>query len=349
MKFSTAFFLILPLFISNVAAVTIPEPRLAARQNTGKGRGGGGGGGNNNQNQAGNNGNGGGDPQTSPTLDPRVIAKGFAQNGQNPPVAGQVASLTSTNNFINFCLTVPNLPITDGKQVTTGSCNPAPIGAIPSVDNMPSAKFVFPKNGGTVGANQAFTIQMAIKNLNTGNFVNAQANYFAAPQQLKNGQIVGHSHVVVESLTALDQTTPTDPKKFAFFKGLNGAAAGGVLTADVTAGLPAGAYRLCSINTSSNHQPAIVPVAQHGSLDDCVYFTAGNGGGKGGANNGGANNGGANNGGANNGGANNGAANNGGGANTATKTGAAATATAKGGNGGKNNGGGGRNRRFFLF
>lgn len=45
----------------------------------------------------------------------------------------------------------------------------------------------------------------------------------------------------------------------------------GVLTADVTAGLPAGAYRLCSINSSSNHQPVIVAVAQHGSLDDCVY------------------------------------------------------------------------------
>jgi hypothetical protein len=60
---------------------------------------------------------------------------------------------------------------------------------------------------------------MAIKNLQTGNFVNAQANYFSAPQQL-NGQgiIVGHSHVVVETLHALDQTTPNDPTKFAFFK-----------------------------------------------------------------------------------------------------------------------------------
>jgi hypothetical protein len=60
---------------------------------------------------------------------------------------------------------------------------------------------------------------MAINNLETGNFVNAQANYFSAPQQL-NGQgiIVGHSHVVVETLQALDQTTPNDPTKFAFFK-----------------------------------------------------------------------------------------------------------------------------------
>ncbi len=53
-------------------------------------------------------------------LDPRVIAKGFANDGQDVPAVGQVASLTSTNNFINFCLTVANTPITDGKQVTTG-------------------------------------------------------------------------------------------------------------------------------------------------------------------------------------------------------------------------------------
>ena len=84
---------------------------------------------------------------------------------------------------------------------------------------MPSAKFQNPKNGDTIPANQAFTISMAIQNLETGNFVNAQQNYFAAPQQLNGqGQIIGHSHVVVEQLTALDQTTPTNPTKFAFFK-----------------------------------------------------------------------------------------------------------------------------------
>lgn len=215
------------------------------------------------------------DPQSSLTLDPKVIATGFADDGQDVPTAGQVASLTSKNNFINFCLTVPNLPITNGKQITTGSCNPAPMGVIPSSDNMPSAKFVFPKNGDTsIKANTAFTIQMAVANFQTGAFVNAQENYFAAPQTVNaQGQIIGHSHVVVESLTALDQTTPTDPKKFAFFKGLNDAAVNGILTADVADGLPAGVYKLSSINTAANHQPVLVPIAQHGSLDDAVYFT----------------------------------------------------------------------------
>jgi hypothetical protein len=219
---------------------------------------------------------GGNDPQTSLTLDPAVIAKGFANNGQDVPAAGQVASLTSTNNFINFCLTVPNLPLTDGKQITTGSCNPAPIGVIPSTDNMPSAKFVSPVNNDNFDANTAFTITMAITNIETGNFVNAQENYFAAPQQVNSGgQIIGHSHVTIDSLASVTDTAPTNPKNFVFFKGINGAAVNGQVTADVDKGLPAGAYRLCSINSSSNHQPVIVPVAQHGSLDDCVYFTVG--------------------------------------------------------------------------
>ncbi|KAJ3858623.1 hypothetical protein EV359DRAFT_52025, partial [Lentinula novae-zelandiae] len=207
------------------------------------------------------------DAQSSLTLDPRVIATGFLNNGQDVQEAGQVASLTSNNNFINYCLTQGNLPITNGLQTTTGSCNPAPIGTIPSVQNMPSAKFASPANGDTIAANTEFTITMNINNLDTGNFVNANENYFAAPQQLSaQGQIIGHTHVVIEALSDLAQTTPTNPQQFAFFKGVNTAAVNGAVTADVTSGVPAGAYRLCSINSSSNHQPVIVPIAQHGSL-----------------------------------------------------------------------------------
>ncbi|KAH9474986.1 Pathogenicity cluster 5 protein d [Psilocybe cubensis] len=216
----------------------------------------------------------GGDAQSSLTLDPKVIASGFANNGQDVPQAGQVASLTSTNNFINFCLTVPNLPITNGLQITTGSCNPAPMGVIPSTDNMPSSKFINPPNFGTIQAGQTFNIEMNIKGMQTGFFVNANENYFAAPQQLNaQGQIQGHSHVVVEQLDSLTQTTPLDAKNHVFFKGLNDAASNGVLSATVEGGLPAGVYRLASINTAANHQPALVPIAQHGSLDDWVYFT----------------------------------------------------------------------------
>jgi len=255
------------------AATTVASTTAAAPTATGavdNGAAGGAGGG-----ATGGGAGAGEDPQKSLTLDPKVIAPAFANNGQDVPSPGQVESLVSTNNFINFCLTVPNLPITNGQQITTGSCNPAPIGVIPSTANMPSAKFVSPKNNDVITAKTPFTITMNLNNMQAGSFVNAKENYFAAPQTLNNGgQIIGHTHVVIEALESLTQTTPTDPTKFVFFKGVNDAQVNGAVKADVTDGVPAGAYRMCSINSSSNHQPVIVPIAQHGSLDDCVYFTA---------------------------------------------------------------------------
>ncbi|KAH7912983.1 hypothetical protein BJ138DRAFT_1124720 [Hygrophoropsis aurantiaca] len=216
--------------------------------------------------------------QSSLTLLSSLVASNFAQNGQNTNTseAGEVASLTSTNNFINFCATLPNLPNTNGQQVKNGSCNPAPMGAIPSTSNMPSAKFVSPANMDVVPANTTFQVTLAIKGIETGFFVNADTNYFAAPQQVDStsGQIKGHSHIVIEALSSLSQTTPTDPTKFAFFLGLNSKADGkGQLYANVTGGLPEGAYKMSTINTAMNHQPVLVPVAQHGSLDDAIYFT----------------------------------------------------------------------------
>jgi len=225
---------------------------------------------------AANNNGGGGDAQTSLTLDPNVIAKGFANNGQDVPTAGQVASLTSTNNFINFCLTAGGKPLTNGQQIKTGSCNPAPMGIIAATTNMPSSKFVSPVNGQDIQPNTAFDIKMAVNHLETGNFVNAAENYYSAPQQVNGaGDIIGHTHFTVTDVGSFTSATPQDPNTFAFFKGVNGAAVGGVVTESVTAGLPAGVYRLCSINTDANHTPCLVAVAQHGTLDDCVYFSVG--------------------------------------------------------------------------
>jgi hypothetical protein len=208
------------------------------------------------------------------TLDPRVIQPNLALDGQQVPVAGQVPSLTSTNNFINFCLT-QNVPLTDGRQIRPGSCNVVPMGRIIAKTILPSAKFVFPKNFGTVPANQPFTIQLKVNNMQLGFFTNAQTNYYAAPAQVNDaGIIIGHTHVVIEPLTSLAQTEPANPVNFAFFKGVNsGPDNNGVVTADVTKGLPAGVYRLFSINTAANHQPVLASVAQHGSMDDGIYFT----------------------------------------------------------------------------
>lgn len=113
---------------------------------------------------------------------------------------------------------------------------------------------------------------MAVKNLVTGNFVNAASNYYSAPQQVDDsGNVVGHTHIVIETLDSLTQTTVTDPTKFAFFKGVDGAAVNGEVNVAVTGGLPAGVYRMASINSAANHQPVLVAIAQRGALDDMIY------------------------------------------------------------------------------
>lgn len=61
--------------------------------------------------------------------------------------------------------------------------------------------------------------------------------------------------------------------KFVFFKGLNLPDVNGILTADVSAGLPAGEYRISSINSAANHQPALPAVAQRGNVDDISYVS----------------------------------------------------------------------------
>ncbi|KAJ7264487.1 hypothetical protein B0H12DRAFT_1011853 [Mycena haematopus] len=212
--------------------------------------------------------------QSSTTLDPAVIQT--TDDGQNPPVTGQSAADTSPNNFANLCaLGLPEVPLTNGLQITTGSCNPIPIGNIPSVDNMPSSKFQTPRNLDTVASDETFTITLATQGIQLGTFTNAQKTYFGNPQKLNaQGQIVGHTHIVMESIGSLTTTELTNPKDFVFFKGVDDAQDGdGNVAVPVTGGVPPGAYRMCTIVSSATHQPAIVPVAQHGSLDDCIYVS----------------------------------------------------------------------------
>jgi hypothetical protein len=56
------------------------------------------------------------------TLSPNAIQSGSFNNGQLETGSdpGQAASLTSTNNFINNCA---GKTLTNGLQITTGSCN----------------------------------------------------------------------------------------------------------------------------------------------------------------------------------------------------------------------------------
>lgn len=150
------------------------------------------------------------------------------------------------------------------------------MGNIPAKTNMVSSVFVNPQNGDDIEANQDFKIQIQVANFAPGTFTNAARTYYTAPQDLDgSGNIIGHTHVTVQDLgNSLNPTTPLDATQFAFFKGINDAGNGqGLLAADVTGGLPAGNYRLCSMSSAANHQPVLMPVAQRGAQDDCVRFT----------------------------------------------------------------------------
>ena len=54
---------------------------------------------------------------------------------------------------------------------------------------------------------------------------------------------------------------------------MNQAAVDGVLTAEVTAGLPVGVYRMASFIAAANHQSPLCPVSQRGAQDDIVYVS----------------------------------------------------------------------------
>ncbi|KAF4598003.1 hypothetical protein EYR38_006397 [Pleurotus pulmonarius] len=213
--------------------------------------------------------------QSSLILDPKVISSAFASAGRGAS-QGITGSLTSSNNFINYCLSLEDTPLTNGQIVLAGSCNPVPMGVLPDVEHMPSSKFTYPKNGDTMPAGKTFTISLAVNNLQTGSLANPQKSFIAAPQQVNaQGLIVGHAKVVIEALTGFNQTTPTDPTKFAFFEHIGSQAQGGILTATVNDGLPDGYYRLSSMLSATNSQPIVVPALQPGIEDDTVYFTVG--------------------------------------------------------------------------
>jgi len=150
------------------------------------------------------------------------------------------------------------------------------MGDIPAKTNMVSAIITFPLHGSaTIESDSTFNISVQMSNLVAGSFTNADATYYAAPQFLSGGNVVGHTHVTVQDLgSSLNPSVALDATKFAFFKGINDAGNGeGLLQAVVTGGLPAGNYRVCTITSASNHQPVLMPVAQRGTADDCTKFT----------------------------------------------------------------------------
>ncbi|ESZ91490.1 ribosomal protein s17 [Sclerotinia borealis F-4128] len=239
---------------------------------------------NNGNNNNGNNNNGGsssGGNDASLTLSQNAVQSGSFADGSKEigaAEAGQAKSATSKNNFINFC---SGTTLTNGLQVTGGSCNGIPMGKLPSKSAMVSSTILNPPTGGKgIASDKTFNITVQMSNIVAGSFTNADSTYFAAPQDLSGGKVVGHTHVTVQDLgKSLNPSKALDATQFAFFKGINDAGNGnGLLSAVVTGGLPAGNYRVCTMASSSNHQPVIMPVAQRGTADDCTKFVVtGNG------------------------------------------------------------------------
>lgn len=210
-------------------------------------------GGNNN-----NNNNNGGDL----CLQADAVQTGSAQDGSEGADEGQATSETDNANFINFC---SGKTLTNGLQTKGGSCNGVPMGDIPASSNMVSTVITSPVPGNEPQANEDFDVTVKIANMQLGTFTNPDSTYYSAPQQLSsNGDVIGHTHVVIQDLgNSLTPAQPLDAEQFAFFKGINDAGDGqGTLTATVTGGLPDGNYRVCTMAGASNHQVVLMPVAQ---------------------------------------------------------------------------------------
>ncbi|PWW74955.1 hypothetical protein C7212DRAFT_282708 [Tuber magnatum] len=232
---------------------------------------------NNGGSNGGNNGgNNGGD--SSLALDPDNVQDASTKTGQEDgDDPNQADSLTDGANFINFC---KGKTLTNGLQVKSGSCNGIVMGDIPSTSNMVSTIITSPTPGQNIQADTEFTVKVTTENLVAGSFTNPANTYYAAPQQLQGGKVIGHTHITIQKLEALNTNRAPDAGVFQFFKGINDPGDGnGNLEAVVTGGLPAGAYRICTLSSASNHQPVIMPIAQRGAQDDCTKFTVGGNGG----------------------------------------------------------------------
>ena len=196
-------------------------------------------------------------------------------------IASANSLISDDANFINFC---EGKTLTNGQQVEEGSCNGigeylfylcptlecltnhSVMGDIPAKAQMVSTIITSPQTGEDIEANTDFDLVANVANLQAGSFTNPDVTYYTAPQELgEGGTVVGHTHFSVQDMGAnLNPQQALDATKFSFFKGVNDAGDGqGNLRATVTGGLPAGNYRVCTMNSASNHQPVLMPVAQY--------------------------------------------------------------------------------------
>jgi hypothetical protein len=108
-------------------------------------------------------------------------------------------------------------------------------------------------------------VGLAVSNLEIS-FTDEENTYLSAPQQLSSaGLILGH---VIQPLSTT-RLEPSNPSNFSFCE-IAQATNNGVLTT-TAAGPPTGSYRMSSILTASNQQPVLLPVIQHGAVDDIIF------------------------------------------------------------------------------
>ncbi|KAI7936558.1 hypothetical protein MJO29_015861 [Puccinia striiformis f. sp. tritici] len=233
-------------------------------------------------------------------LDPSVIQSNAKSNGIKDPANPDknAKSLISSNNFvrhsfwsfklfetfssaanpslffpqIDFCL---GATITNGAQLDAGSCNPTPMGSIPSKEHMPSVRIIGPSPDDVIPPNTTFDVDIFAHKIELGYFTSPANTYYLAPQQLnKNGLIKGHSHITIERV---DGNRIFDTANPVFFKGVAGRAVNGQVKTSIKDGLPAGLYRISTITSAMNHQPVVLPVARRGAVDDAIYVRVGTG------------------------------------------------------------------------
>lgn len=213
------------------------------------------------------------------TLDPRAVQSNAFTDGIE--AKGQAPSLISKNNFINFCISrfgkVGGAIIMNGKQLTDKpACNGVVMGMVPDKNHMPACKFIQPTNLEVVPANKDLRVVLALRNLIVGVFTNPKKTYLDAPVQIdpETKNVLGHTHIVAQSIDSLNSTAIPDPSLFFFFKGIDEAAENGKVSVVIDKGLPKGFWRLSTINTAANHQPISSPIAQRSIYDDIIYITA---------------------------------------------------------------------------
>ncbi|KAJ7903199.1 hypothetical protein B0H13DRAFT_2512158 [Mycena leptocephala] len=225
---------------------------------------------------AGNNA-GGGTATELHDIHPSVIQT--TDDGQNPPVAGQTAADLSKNNFANACALTPKVRLPMVSKSPADPAIPSPLAKFPP---SPTCRLEIsePEEPRHYRLRRHLQHRPQDQKHPARHLHQRPEDVFCQPTEAqRSGQIIGHTHVVMETIDSLTTTKLSDPTKFFFFKGVNDAQdAQGNVNVPVAGGVKPGVYRMCTIVSSATHQPAIVPIAQHGSLDDCIYFTATPGG-----------------------------------------------------------------------